>query len=125
MILVIGGIASGKRTYVHALGYDDAQIARAPSPDLPVLYGLEEVLREGPLDEEALGMVRAAEVVTCCEVGLGVVPMDADERRWRELVGRTCALLARDATEVVRMVCGIPVPLKTASTGATPEGDRS
>lgn len=125
MILVIGGIASGKLTYVQALGYDDTQIAHTPSPDLPVLYGLEEVLREGPLDEEALGTVRATEVVTCCEVGLGVVPVDAGERQWRERVGRTCALLARDATKVIRMVCGIPVPLKTASAGTALEGDRS
>lgn len=102
MILVTGGIASGKRTYVRSLGYSDEQ----------VVYGLEELLRAGPLTQEALGSIAQAEVVVCCEVGLGVVPVDAKERAWRELVGRTCCDLARRADTVVRMVCGIPVQVK-------------
>ena len=46
------------------------------------------------------------------EVGMGVVPMDAGERIWRERVGRTCSMLASQATRVVRMVCGIPTIIK-------------
>lgn len=102
MILVTGGIASGKRTYVQSLGYADEQ----------VVYGLEELLREGPLAQEDLDSIAQAEVVVCCEVGLGVVPVDARERAWRELVGRTCCELAERADTIVRMVCGIPVHIK-------------
>jgi adenosylcobinamide kinase/adenosylcobinamide-phosphate guanylyltransferase len=43
---------------------------------------------------------------------MGVVPMDAWERIWRERVGRTCGKLASQATRVVRMVCGIPTIIK-------------
>ena len=43
---------------------------------------------------------------------MGVVPMDAGERIWRERVGRTCSMLASQATRVVRMVCGIPTIIK-------------
>ncbi|MGX8697866.1 MAG: bifunctional adenosylcobinamide kinase/adenosylcobinamide-phosphate guanylyltransferase [Prevotella sp.] len=112
MILVIGGIASGKRTFVRSLGYTDEQISPLPAADAPVLLGLEELLRQGALSEQDLQALKAKDVVICCEVGLGVVPIDADERAWRELVGRTCAQLAAEAEQVVRMVCGIPIRLR-------------
>ncbi len=111
MILVVGGIASGKRTYARSLGYSDEQISTTFSGTTPVLYGLEELLRQGPLSERDLQAVLAKDVVICCEVGQGVVPMDATERAWRELVGRTCTQLAAQADQVVRMVCGIPLQL--------------
>lgn len=112
MVLVVGGIASGKRSYVASLGFRDADIATALGTDLPVLVGLEEILRRGPLYEPELNELCHKEVVCCLEVGLGVVPIDASERAWRELVGRTCAQLAQRADCVVRMVCGIPVRIK-------------
>lgn len=112
MILVTGGIASGKRTYARNLGYGDKQMSSSLASDAPVLFGLEELLRQGPLSEQDLQVVRAKDVVICCEVGLGVVPIDADERAWRELVGRTCSQLAAEAQQVVRMVCGIPLQLR-------------
>lgn len=112
MILVVGGIASGKRTYVASLGYTKDDTDEAVLADAPVLYGLEELLRQGALNPEQLEAIKAKDVVCCCEVGMGVVPIDPQERLWRETVGRTCAFLAADATRVVRMVCGIPVTVK-------------
>ena len=114
MILVIGGIASGKRTYVRSLGYGEADFDGDPSSSAPVLLALEELLRGGPLDDVASTQVLAKDVVICREVGSGVVPIDAGERAWRERVGRTCGKLAASATKVVRMVCGIPVTLSPA-----------
>lgn len=114
MLLVIGGIASGKRTYVRSLGYGDNRMSQTVDSPSPVLLGLEEVLRDGPLSSQDLARLRAKEVVVCCEVGMGVVPMDREQRAWRERVGRTCALLAAQATQVVRLVCGIPVTIKTS-----------
>ena len=40
------------------------------------------------------------------------MPLDAQERAWREAVGRMSCELASQAETVVRMVCGIPVVLK-------------
>ena len=115
MILVVGGIASGKRSFVRSLGFDDAQMSPKLVGATPVLLDLEELLRNGPLDDGAWQALLCKRVVCCCEVGQGVIPMDAGERAWRELVGRTCACLAAEADEVVRMVCGIPVTLKHAA----------
>ena len=112
MILVTGGYASGKKTYVRQLGYSDEQLSADPHSDRPVLTDLEELLRHGPLDASLWDIVRAKEVIICCEVGLGVVPLDREERTWRELVGKTCIRLAAEAEQVVRMTCGIPRILK-------------
>lgn len=110
---MVGGIASGKRSYVRSLGYDDAQMSGSLASDAPVLLALEELLRKGPLTEGERAALACKRVVTCCEVGQGVVPIDAGERAWRELVGRTCAELAARSERVVRLVCGIPTELAT------------
>lgn len=46
------------------------------------------------------------------EVGSGIVPLDADTRRWREMAGRISCQLSREATDVYRVLCGIPRRLK-------------
>ena len=112
MLLVVGGIASGKRSYVRSLGYDDAQMSTDLGSGAPVLLDLDELLRAGPIEGAAWEALLGRKVICCCEVGQGVVPVDADDRAWRELVGRTCSRLAAQAEQVVRMVCGIPVRLK-------------
>ena len=112
MILVLGGMASGKRTYVQSLGYAPTDMDVSLESDAPVLLSLEETLLQGPLTEADLERIIRKDVIVCCEVGLGVVPVDAQKRAWRELVGRTCCMLAAKATRVVRLVCGIPVELK-------------
>ena len=46
------------------------------------------------------------------EVGSGIVPLDTDTRCWRETVGRISCLLSGEATDVYRVLCGIPRCLK-------------
>ena len=52
------------------------------------------------------------ELVLCCEVGSGVIPLSREERQAREATGRLCVLLAQRADAVVRMVAGIPTAIK-------------
>ena len=48
------------------------------------------------------------------EVGYGVVPMDAFDRKYREAVGRVCTDLASKSKKVIRVVCGIGTVIKNA-----------
>lgn len=106
MILVVGGMASGKRTFAQGLGAAPERMA----------FDVHERVRDGADVDMLVEELSAMEVVTCAEVGSGVVPVDAAERAWRDQVGRLSAELARRADTVVRMVCGIPVILKGRGT---------
>jgi adenosylcobinamide kinase/adenosylcobinamide-phosphate guanylyltransferase len=114
MILVVGGLGSGKRDYVlNALGYDEADMAPAVLDERPVLLDLHELIRaEGGFQETWFAHLCAKAVVVCGEVGCGVVPLDGSERLWREEVGRASTRLAAEAQAVVRLVCGLPHILK-------------
>ena len=46
------------------------------------------------------------------EVGYGVVPVDAFDRKYREAVGRVCTKLAACSHKVTRVVCGIGTVIK-------------
>lgn len=46
------------------------------------------------------------------EIGCGVIPMDPDERTWREYNGRVNCYIASHADHVIRIVAGIPQKLK-------------
>lgn len=51
-------------------------------------------------------------IIICNEVGSGIVPMEKEERIYREEVGRICCILAQKATDVIRVVCGIGTEIK-------------
>lgn len=115
MILVVGAMGAGKREFVHSQGYSDDSIGTAPQGFEPVLYGLHEIIREnGFFDEAWLEPLLKKGFICCNEVGCGVVPLDAGERKWRDEVGRACCALAAEAEAVVRLVCGIPQIIKGA-----------
>ena len=50
--------------------------------------------------------------IICDEVGNGVVPIDEEERAYREAVGRATVYLAKKADTVERVVCGLPQKIK-------------
>ncbi|MCD7884268.1 MAG: bifunctional adenosylcobinamide kinase/adenosylcobinamide-phosphate guanylyltransferase [Lachnospiraceae bacterium] len=51
-------------------------------------------------------------VIVSNELGYGIVPMEKQDRLWRETTGRVCTCLASRASAVVRVVCGIGTWLK-------------
>ena len=129
MILITGGTSSGKATFArnlaaqHGWGVDDTAFNVEE-----LLWGqIESAGQIAPASDDAAGhtsskalaattelieRLAAKAIVTCSEVGAGIVPLDARERAWREAVGRMSCELASQADAVVRMVCGIPVVLK-------------
>ena len=115
MILILGGAASGKRTYLESLGYGPEDIADGVLDDRKALYGLEKLVAEDPEGAEGLlPVLLRKEAVACCEVGSGIVPVRFEQRQAREATGRLCIQLAARAEKVIRMVAGIPTIIKGA-----------
>lgn len=119
MILIIGGFASGKRNYVkEKLGYSEEDISETMLNDKPVLTNLHDLIRKDAdynSDNYLDNLVKelcTKEVITCNEVGCGVVPLNKEECNYRETVGRTCIELAKHAEKVIRIFCGIPTVIK-------------
>lgn len=115
MILILGGAASGKRTYLETLGYQPEDIADGVLDDRKALYGLEKLVAADPEGAAALlPALLQKEAVSCSEVGSGVIPLHFEQRQAREATGRLCVQLAAHAEKVVRMVAGIPITIKGA-----------
>ena len=113
MILVIGARASGKREYVKTLGYTDGDIADAALDERPVVCNVQDMVARDPDSAtDLLPELLKKEVVVCCEVGCGVIPLERSDRDMREATGRLCVALAREAERVVRIVAGIPTVIK-------------
>ena len=131
MILIIGGFAQGKLHYVKQ-NYAHLEDGR----EVPVLDGtlklpsetgaaqvivnhlhryIREQLRQGTDPEKMIVdfLEKHPECILICdEIGNGIVPMEAEERIYRERTGRILEQLAAQADEVVRVVCGIGQRIK-------------
>lgn len=116
MDLVIGGAFQGKLTWALAhYGFSMADVCdlavsepRAGAKCYCHLEALSrretDVARYLPLFENA--------VVVCREVSSGIVPMDGEERAWRERHGTLMQDIARGADRVTRVFCGLAEVLK-------------
>lgn len=122
MILIVGGIAQGKLEYVkRVLEVDETQISwdAEAACFTKVFAGCSDWVRrclaerKDP-DAEMNELLRQnPEVVLIFdEVGCGVVPIQPEERIWRECVGRMTCRIAKSAKRVERILCGIPLVLK-------------
>lgn len=124
MRLIIGGAHAGKRAYAAETYHipteemaDGALADPAKVPALPCVYNfhlLVRRLRQAGQDPAAYAQTLGATklVVIMDETGCGVVPIQQDERLWREDVGRAGCVLARQAQSVERVACGLPIKLK-------------
>ena len=113
MVLILGGVGAGKSEFARSLGYSDIDMNRDVFSDAPVVIELEETVRSAP--DAAASLIEPLcekEAVICAEVGSGVIPISAEDRRFREATGRLCVQLAKRADCVVRVVAGIPTVIK-------------
>jgi adenosylcobinamide kinase/adenosylcobinamide-phosphate guanylyltransferase len=95
-------LVEGLTLWLSALAGDDLE-----DPD-PILDGpVADALR-------AIRAHRAPVVVVSDEIGLGMVPMHAGSRGFRDLVGLVHQRFAADADEVHLVVAGLPLTLKPA-----------
>lgn len=119
MVLIIGGAFQGKLKYAREkFKLKDTEIAFSAEQSLDgkkaicgfhlwVRHWLENGLN--PLEET---LKISAEIIISDEVGNGIVPIDAFERKWREECGRCCTALAQKAKTVTRLFCSIPTKIK-------------
>lgn len=131
MILITGGRCQGKLSFAGKLlksaGDDDSERRVADgavdSPDTAlkaeIVCHMELFIRQLMLSGrdaaqfvECLIRENPAAVVIADEIGMGIVPVDAFERLYRENTGRLCQRLAAESSEVYRIVCGIEMKIK-------------
>ena len=116
MELVIGGAFQGKLTWALAhYGLTMADVCDLavgdPVPGKRCYCHLEALTRRCGDAARYLPLFADAVVVTR-EVGGGIVPMDGEERAWREAHGTLVQQLAREAKHVTRVLCGLTEELK-------------
>ena len=85
----------------------------------PIIHGLHEyirrLLKEGKSVDAFIDAIEEQNpnvIITSNELGCGIVPLDPEDRDWREASGRASVRLARTSKEVYRMVCGIGTRIK-------------
>lgn len=124
MILVVGGSHQGKKAYTEKIWqikkWCDGRTCR--KEDLFSVEAVEHLesliyreLKEGKEVEglpDELYEKNPKLVIVSDEIGYGLVPMDAFDRRYREMTGRICTRIAAKAQQVHRVVCGIGTVIK-------------
>ena len=135
MELILGGFAQGKLDFVlsrcpDASVFDEKSFEKLftnVSGDIGdncikiwnnFNISVKKMIESGKNDDDVRDMIQSAVgfhknlVIISDEIGCGIVPMSADERRYRELVGRLQCFLAKKADAVFRVVCGVPQRIK-------------
>lgn len=128
MILITGGASQGKTAYIKkhypkldvlslTQKQDMSGIAdRLADPKIPVscvthLHRLIRYMLSQGMDVDSyiwkMADAHPDMIVTMDQVGSGIIPMEREERQYREAVGRAGCLLAQRSECVIWMVCGI------------------
>ena len=108
MKLYIGGAYQGQN-----------ELAKGENPGAACFPDFHETIREAVIAGEEPRAFAARfcaahpeAVIAANEVGAGVVPLRAEDRLFREAVGRALCVIAKEAQQVTRCVCGIGVRIK-------------
>ncbi|MEG1777939.1 MAG: bifunctional adenosylcobinamide kinase/adenosylcobinamide-phosphate guanylyltransferase [Angelakisella sp.] len=107
MIFITGPLYGGKKAYIKsAMNLSDEEFAKIALWDI-------QNMSAGCADLAALAdKLSEKAIVIATEVGGGVVPVNAEERAFREAAGRLACMLAQRADTVIRVCCGLPQLLK-------------
>ncbi len=124
MDIIIGGAYQGKLEFArrqYGLSKKDCfDLAKGTPEKAYKCFCHFEALTERAAEEgvsidefvEEFCRFAADSVVISREIGSGIVPMDEEQRLWREYHGMALTRLAKRAHHVIRVFCGIPEVLK-------------
>ena len=128
MIVIFGGAYQGKLEYAKekfnicdedVYVCDESSTAIDNAMSKKVIYGLENFtfacVKAGLEAREVLAARRdelADKIIICADISQGIVPLDADQRAWREMNGRCMLWLGREADRVIRVFCGLGQDIK-------------
>ncbi|MGI6070408.1 MAG: bifunctional adenosylcobinamide kinase/adenosylcobinamide-phosphate guanylyltransferase [Blautia sp.] len=126
MELIIGGAYQGALAYAQEL-FEELQWVDGRScseEELMQAQGVSDfqeyirrMMEQGISVDDLAGRLYERNpklIIVTCEVGCGVVPVDAFLRKYREKTGRICTELAGKSSRVHRVVCGIGKVIKDA-----------
>ena len=119
MVLIIGGAYQGKLTYAREkYGLKDTDIFTCGEDG--ELDASKRCIRR--LEEYVWGCLKTGAeptldfrkdaVLISRDISAGIVPIDPEQRAWREAVGRYLSALAAKADTVTRIFCGLSQQLK-------------
>lgn len=107
MIFITGARYSGKKEYImNALGIDECEFENCASCEV------QELVRDCEDVDSVYESLKNRQIVIASEMGCGVVPLDKNERLYRERAGELAQRLANEADTVIRVVCGLPQFIK-------------
>lgn len=126
MFLIIGGQSQGKLEYVlKTTNINLKDIANCEYDNIDnifkkkIIYNFHLYIKK-LLEKNinAFDLIKknlkedSEKIIICNEIGLGIVPLSKEERKYREEVGRICIYLAQISEKVERVCCGIPITIK-------------
>lgn len=116
IILVIGGKAQGKKDFIRdTFGIRDEEFNCGFGKNKVILH-LENLIREHGKEivlhklEERFSAGDC--IVSCDEVGMGIVPVEKKDREYRDDVGKALCEIAKRADKVFRVFAGIGQRIK-------------
>jgi adenosylcobinamide kinase/adenosylcobinamide-phosphate guanylyltransferase len=128
MILIIGGAWQGKLDFAMELAGEKGmkkQVAEGTidsfdaAVNYPIIHDFHEyikrILKDGTSIEDFISKLEKDNpevIIITNEMGCGIVPMNYEDRLWREEAGRASVRIAKSSKEVYRLVCGIATRIK-------------
>ncbi|MFI3209236.1 MAG: bifunctional adenosylcobinamide kinase/adenosylcobinamide-phosphate guanylyltransferase [Eubacteriales bacterium] len=121
MRFITGGMAQGKTAFAEQFGcpiIDDLELnikewmTQGMDTETEILLRIEQEIQKISTiaTPETIWMQNV--VVVSREIGCGIIPIEKQEVRWRELTGRIACMIASYADEVYKMESGIAVKIK-------------
>ena len=120
MILIIGGAYQGKLDFAKesfGITEGDVHICDAGEIDFSkrCIYKIEEFTYNHP---DPIGYFQSHweawqdSILILQDIFCGVVPMGEETRAWRQRTGRLAQYLSKEATQVIRIFCGLEQRVK-------------